>query len=89
MTGEVLTPAQRVEIISCVTGKDIKYIIIPITVKYDKILEAVHSHLIAVDMVDNMVTYNDDKVTPVIKVFLRRKPQTFEEYLTANREKLH
>jgi uncharacterized protein YbjT (DUF2867 family) len=90
LTGDVVSSAQRADIIARVTGReDIKYCVVSSTEKYDQIMSNGHtSHLFAVDLVDKVSTDFDDHVTPVIEILLRRKPQTLEEYMVLNKSKI-
>lgn len=89
LTGDVVTSAERAAIFSRVTGHDIKYTQVPAVQKYNKIMELGHfPHLFAIDLVDNLECNNDDKVNPSIEVLLGRKPETLEEYLSANKHQI-
>lgn len=90
LSGEVLSSAERAKILSRVIGKEVKYVTISATQKYDKIMESGYfSHVFAVDLVDNLSNEADAKVTPIIEILLRRNPQTLEEYLTLYKNQLH
>lgn len=89
LTGEVLTSKERAAVISRVVGKEIPYVTVPVLAKYDKLMESGHvPHVLAVDLCDNMQLVPNDIVNPAIEILLRRKPQTLEEYLTANKDKI-
>ncbi|KAK4514749.1 uncharacterized protein ATC70_002352 [Mucor velutinosus] len=89
LTGDVVTSAERAAIFSRVTGQDIKYIQVSPVQKYNKIMELGHfPHLFAIDFVDNLDSNDDSKVNPSIEILLGRKPETLEEYLTANKDKI-
>ncbi|KAF1802559.1 hypothetical protein V8B55DRAFT_1481020 [Mucor lusitanicus] len=89
LTGDVVTGAERAIIFSRITGHEIKYIQVPAVQKYNKIMESGHfPHLFAIDLVDNLDSNDDDKITPCIEILLGRKPETLEEYLSANKDKI-
>jgi len=89
LTGDVVTSAERAAIFSRITGQDIKYIQISPVQKYHKTMESGHfPHLFGIDFADNLDSNDDSKVTPSIEILLGRKPETLEEYLTANKDKM-
>ncbi|CAO3654707.1 unnamed protein product [Mucor fragilis] len=89
LTGDAVTPAERAAIFSRITGHDIKYIQVSPVQKYHKIMESGHfAHLFAIDFVDNLESNDDSTITPAIEILLGRKPETLEEYLTANKDKI-
>jgi uncharacterized protein YbjT (DUF2867 family) len=90
LNGEALNSTERAAILSRVVGKEIKYQQVSVTAKYDAIMQSGHfSHVLAVDLIDNMGNFPYDVVTPVIEILLRRKPQTLEEYLTLNKSSIN
>ncbi|GAN09107.1 nucleoside-diphosphate sugar epimerase [Mucor ambiguus] len=89
LTGDMVTSAERAAIFSRITGQDIKYIQVSAVQKYNKIMESGHfPHLFAIDLVDNLDSNDDSRVTPSIEILLGRKPETLEEYLSANKDKI-
>lgn len=89
LTGDVVTSAERAAIFSRVIGKEIKYTKIAPAQKYKQIMASgVFNHVIAIDFCDNLDGCDDAKVTPSIEILLNRKPETLEEYLTANKDSL-
>ncbi|CEP12493.1 hypothetical protein [Parasitella parasitica] len=89
LTGDILTSAERADILTRVTGKDIKYIQVTAVQKYNKMMESGKvSHILAMDLSDNLEGGYENNVTPSIEILLGRKPETFEEYLRANKDRI-
>ncbi|KAL9558814.1 hypothetical protein MBANPS3_000714 [Mucor bainieri] len=75
MIGDVVTSNERAAILSRITGQDIKYTQVSSVQKYHKIMESGHfPHVFALDLVSDLDG---------------RKPETVEEYLTANKDKIN
>ncbi|KAI7899298.1 uncharacterized protein BX663DRAFT_522122 [Cokeromyces recurvatus] len=90
LTGDVSTPSKLVHIISSLIDRDIAYIQISPVQKYNKLMETGHiSHLLAIDLIDNLENNRDDVITPTIEILLGRKPETLEEYLLANKSQFY
>ncbi|KAL9558815.1 hypothetical protein MBANPS3_000715 [Mucor bainieri] len=89
LTSDSVTSTERAAIFSRITGHDIKYVQVSAVEQYNKIMASGHyPHLMAVDFVDNLNGVVDSRVTPIIEILLGRKPETLEEYLGANKDKI-
>jgi uncharacterized protein YbjT (DUF2867 family) len=90
LTGDVLTSAQRAQVLSQVLGREILYKKVSPTQKYAKLMESGHfPHLLALDLCDNLFLEDNAMVTPCIEILLGRNPETMQEYLTANKASIH
>ncbi|CAO0797420.1 unnamed protein product [Mucor circinelloides] len=89
LISDVVTSNERAAMLTRITGQDIKYTQISPVEKYHKIMESGHfPHVFALDLVTDLDGHGDDKPSPVIEILLGRKPETVEEYLTANKNNL-
>ncbi|GAN04753.1 nucleoside-diphosphate sugar epimerase [Mucor ambiguus] len=88
MTSDVCTPAQFTAILSKIVGKDLPYHQITDVQMYNALMQAkIFPHPVAIEFID----YRDEKsthVTPCIEIMLGRKPETLEEFLNANKDKI-
>ncbi|GAN09106.1 nucleoside-diphosphate sugar epimerase [Mucor ambiguus] len=89
LIGDVVTSNERAAVLARITGHDIKYTQISQVQKYHKLMESGHfPHVFALDLVTDLDGH-DDKISPVIEILLGRKPETVEEFLTANKNNLN
>ncbi|KAL9542509.1 hypothetical protein MBANPS3_008581 [Mucor bainieri] len=89
LTGEVITSGQLVEALSRVTGTQVKYQQITATESYNNLIATGYiPHLLALDLTDDANLENNPSVTPIIEILLGRKPETVEEYLIRNKDRI-
>lgn len=88
LIGDVVASRERAAMLTRITGQDIKYTQVSPVQKYHKLMASGHfPHVFALDLVTDLDGH-DDKPTPIIEILLGRKPETVEEYLTANKNLL-
>ncbi|KAL9541964.1 hypothetical protein MBANPS3_008846 [Mucor bainieri] len=89
LTGEIVTSGQLADILSRVTGTDVRYHQITATELYNNLISTGWiPHLLALDLTDHAGLENNHSVTPIIEILLGRKPQTVEEYLALNKDRI-
>lgn len=89
LTGDIITPRQQVDITARLIGKEVPYHQISATEMYNNIMSTGWlTHPYALDLADHDGIENNLKITPSIELLLGRKPQTAEEYLTLNKDKI-
>lgn len=83
MTSEMLSGNERAEILTRTLGKEVKFVEIEPTKEYENYKTYVHmSHVMAYSLVD----YDSvGRVNRGLDILLRRKPETFEAWVTANK----
>ncbi|KAI8339813.1 hypothetical protein BD560DRAFT_450776 [Blakeslea trispora] len=82
---DVVTPAERAAIFSKILGREIPYKQVTPIERYHKMVEHHTPPPIALDMVDNLVGSDMQRVTPCIEILTGKKPETLEHYLTTNK----
>lgn len=89
LTSDVLTLKERAAVFSRILGQEVKYTHVTPIELYNRMVEVAHfPHLMAIDLVDNLAHNELDFVNPVIEILLGRKPQSFEEYMSENKDSL-
>lgn len=89
LIGDIVTPHQHAEIIARLIGKEVPYHQISATEMYNNLMSTGwFTHPIALDLADHDGIEYSSKITPSIELLLGRKPETVEEYLTLNKDKI-
>ncbi|GAN10025.1 nucleoside-diphosphate sugar epimerase [Mucor ambiguus] len=89
LTGELVTSGQLVESLSRVTGTQVKYQQISATESYNNLIATGWiPHLLALDLTDHAGLESNLSITPIIEILLGRKPETVEEYLARNKDRI-
>lgn len=89
LTGEVVTSGQVVKSLSRVTGTQVAYQQITATESYNNLIATGWiPHLLALDLTEHASLESSPFVTPIIKILLGRKPETVEEYLARNKDRI-
>ncbi|CAO3593007.1 unnamed protein product [Absidia cylindrospora] len=88
MVGQVFTPAQRADVFTRVLGRPISYKQVSAQERFDRL----NSHIthFSFPALYDLVTFTETNPTVSIglPILLGREPETFEEYLEANKQKL-
>jgi uncharacterized protein YbjT (DUF2867 family) len=87
--GYVCTPAERVEILSRVTGREITYHQLSSVEKYKQVMKLGHfPHFIAYDLCAGELDTEIPHVSGGIEILLGRAPETLEEYLIPQKDEI-
>jgi uncharacterized protein YbjT (DUF2867 family) len=86
MVGDALSPGQRAEILSRVAGREYTFKKIAAVQKFNKLTELnMFPRYIASDLCSGLDDHEDAHVSNIIPILLGREPETFEEFVTANK----
>ncbi|KAI7865884.1 uncharacterized protein EV154DRAFT_532982 [Mucor mucedo] len=86
LTGDTSNGHQWAQVVSDIVGRQINYQQIKPIQKYNKVMESGHfPHIFAIDLATATDSFPDARVTPEISILLGREPETFKEYLIANK----
>ncbi|OBZ86750.1 Prestalk A differentiation protein A [Choanephora cucurbitarum] len=82
---DVVTPNEQAAIFSRILGREISYKQVTPVERYRLMVEHHVPSPIALDMVDNLVGSDKQRVSPCIEILTGKKPETLEHYLTENK----
>ncbi|GAA5806162.1 hypothetical protein EDC94DRAFT_360369 [Helicostylum pulchrum] len=86
LTGDMVSPNQRAQIVSDIVGRQISYQQITAAQKYHIIMGLGHyDHRMAMDLCGPLSSPDTSAVTPEISILLGREPETLKEFLNANK----
>ncbi|KAG2211798.1 hypothetical protein INT46_007982 [Mucor plumbeus] len=89
LTGDIITPRQQTDITSRLIGKKVTYHQISAAEMYNNMMSTGWlAHPFVLDLVDHDGIENNLTITPSIEILLGRKPETAEEYLALNKDKI-
>ncbi|KAI8091191.1 uncharacterized protein B0P05DRAFT_577293 [Gilbertella persicaria] len=86
LIGDVVKPKEIAAICSRLLGRDIPYKQVTAVQKFHQLVKNHVPFGVAMDLVDNVKEEESGRINAVIEIILGRKPETLEEYLTANKE---
>ncbi|KAI8368504.1 hypothetical protein BD560DRAFT_398897 [Blakeslea trispora] len=86
LVGDVISNQERAAIFSRVLGQDIVYQEITPVQKYHGMIKNGLPHEIAFMLSGPLLCSETQQVTPAIEILLGRKPETFEQFLEANKQ---
>ncbi|KAI8048592.1 uncharacterized protein B0P05DRAFT_480984 [Gilbertella persicaria] len=85
LNSDIATPAQVAAIISRLLGREIPFKQLSSAEHYHKLVGHHVPHSLAFDLCDNLKSIEETRVGAAVEVLTGRKPETLEEYLTANK----
>ncbi|RCH83409.1 hypothetical protein CU098_003547 [Rhizopus stolonifer] len=88
MIGDIVTPNEMAATLSRILGREIPFRKIYPVEKYHMLIKVGVPHTVAVDIVDNFKLGIKPSINPIIEILLGRKPQTLEEYLSINKDRI-
>ncbi|OBZ83256.1 Prestalk A differentiation protein A [Choanephora cucurbitarum] len=88
LVGDVISSQERAAIFSRVLGQEISYQEITPAQKYHTLVEHGLSHQLAFMLSDPLLCAESQRITPAIEILLGRKPETFEQFLEANKQSI-
>lgn len=89
LVGDFLSRKQRAEILTRVLGKEVKYERVSALEKYNDFLKHKIPHFVAYSFVSEPVAIpREDKLNIGFPILLGRAPQTFEEFVIENKDRL-